>query len=74
MKAKSRSRDVRIKPKAETEESDCVLIYTSVCNGRVSRRPRGSAPNGQNTGKLGSAKFEIHIEYDCSLKFSMELI
>ncbi|XP_057780605.1 probable ubiquitin-like-specific protease 2B [Salvia miltiorrhiza] len=61
-KASSRSRDVRCKLKAETEESDCVVIYTSVCNGRVLRRPRGSTTEGQETGKLSSGKFEIHIE------------
>ncbi|KAL1549873.1 putative ubiquitin-like-specific protease 2A isoform X1 [Salvia divinorum] len=61
-KASRRSRDVRNKPKAEIGESDCVIVYTSVCNGRVSRRPCGITTKGQETGKLGSQMFEIHIE------------
>ena len=66
-KASRRSRDERNKSKAEIEESDCVIVYTSVCNGRVSRRLCGSTTKGQETGKLGSQMFEIYIEYDCHI-------
>lgn len=61
-----RSRVVRHKQqKVAMESSDCVVVGTlSVCNGRVTRSLRGRTTGGQNTGKLGSGKFEIHIEYD----------
>ncbi|XP_042053108.1 probable ubiquitin-like-specific protease 2A isoform X1 [Salvia splendens] len=61
-KASRRSRDVTNKPKGEIEESDCVIVCTSVCNGRVSRRRCGSTTKGQENGKLGSQMFEIYIE------------
>lgn len=64
VKESRKSRVVRHKQKAAMKSSDCVLVGTrSVCNGRVLRRLRGRTIGGQNTGKLGSGKFEEHIEY-----------
>lgn len=65
MSESSRSRDVRDEPNVEIESSDCVVIgIHSVCNGRVTRRMLGSTAMGEDTGKLSSGKFEIHLEYD----------
>lgn len=60
-RASSTSRNVRNKPKPETTDSQ-VICTRSLCNGRLSRRQRGCTAKGQKFGKLGSGKFESHIE------------
>lgn len=69
MKASTKSR-VGNKPKEETSDSEVICTH-SLGNARLSRRFRGSTTRGRNLGLLGSGKFEIHLEYDCSYCYIM---
>lgn len=62
-KARRKSQAVRVGNKAKPGTSDSEVICThSNGNARLSRRLRGSTTKDRDMGKLGSGKFEIHLE------------